>query len=450
METAFSAIDGGNIEFVRFEQADINGISRSKIVPARHFARKAIEGVKVDSSNFVLDPKDERVHGTRYLDDKHDDDVILFPDFGTFLVLPWYPRTARVLTDSTWKGESTPTSPRHVAKQQLDCLQEMGYTLLSSFAYEFQLVNKETKQPITTDMMAGATLRNHVNTNFIYEIMRGLHAVGLDVESVESKILPGQLAMPIRPSSGISGADNGFTFKTAIKEIAQLNGYIASFMTSPYTNTKGHPECVDFNACHFNHSLWSKRRNKSVLFDDENRYKLTKIGESWLAGILEHSPAISCFAASTVNCREQYSDDVSASWDFGKRTSLIHVRVNGEKGTHFEYRLGGAAANPYLFLAAVVAAGIDGIKRELPLNQPPISEERNKSHGHSDDDAVTIPKKLEKALQALERDKTMVSFLGQDLIKHFVAVKRREITTGEIVDKHGEKDVKRRMYFEYI
>ncbi|XP_002730900.1 lengsin-like [Saccoglossus kowalevskii] len=443
-------IKDNNIHYVRFEQTDIHGIARSKTIPARHFVEKVTHGLGFYIGILGLDPQGGRASGSGYIEEKNNGDAILYPDLDTFRVLPWCANTARVLTDSTWHGKPTLAHPRHVAKQQLERLAEMGYSLLSSCEYQFHLIDKVTKVPMTTDMMARATIRNNVNIDLVYDIMNNLHKVGLDIESMESQYAPGQLELPYKPSFGIMSADNGFTFKTSIKELALQKGFIASFMTSPFMSiTECGCPAGTFNGCHFNHSLWDKEKKSPLFYDSTGRYVLSTIGENWLAGILEHAPSATCFFAPTVNCRKRYNDNIHSAWGMDNRTCPMRVKVNGEMRTYFENRLGAAGSNPYLLLAATVASGIDGIQRKLPLTLPPISGESFDPH-NIPPNAVKIPKNLGDALDILEKDAILVEALGEDFIKCYLAVKRHEIAVGQVAEDKGDSEWEYKMYLEYI
>ncbi|MBN3308870.1 LGSN protein, partial [Amia calva] len=422
------------ISFVRFEATDLHGVSRSKTVPARFFQEKAIYGVPMPRSylELTLSPKDNEVDHISAAN--FNSDVLLIPDLLTFRILPWAEKTARVLCDScAVTGNPLRTSPRHIAKQLLNQLKSIGFSLHSSFTYECCIFGVPEKINSKTLFFPAATLLSNHDLPFFQQLINGMYFMGADVDSFASASGPGQMEISFQPEFGINSADNAFTFRTGIKEMAKKHGYIASFFTDDGF----------YNSGVFSHSLWDVNGKKNLF--QSGGGELSEFGKKWLAGLLHHSAALSCLMAPGVGCRRQIAKDIKepkhvvyVTWGSNDNSCAFNVKYHGGKGTHIDNKLGSATANPYLVLAATVAAGLDGIKRNLTLNGGVNGSQNQELLRH-----YPIPLKLEDALVALGDDHIIRGALGDAFIQYFIAMKRYEIETKEL-------DAERNKCLEYF
>jgi len=438
----------GDVEFVRFEQSDTHGIARSKTVPARHFDRFAEQGLNFLLGHLGFDSQARVAPGTGYLEELGFPDSRILPDLDTFQVLPWADKTARVLCEPYYlDGRPAMAAPRLVAKKLLNELATMGYRLTSGFEYEFYLVDAATHRPPFPGIQIFATLRNNFDEALLYEILRGIAGAGVDIITANAEYGPGQLEINFAPALGVTAADRAFTFKNGVKEIAQRHGMIASFMTKPHIDQSA-------NGCHYHQSLWEGDRN--ALVDTTSPDGLSDVCRAFLAGQLAHAPAISALAAPTVNCAKRYKlysfAPTNATWGFENRTTGIRVKATRDEATHIENRFGCGAANPYLLMAACLAAGIDGLKQRLEP-PPPID---GIAYGISG--VTNLPIRLDDALDALEQDTVMCEALGPEFVKLFVAVKRFEIANAKAaIEDYGTPEFNNRVddwerseYFEFL
>ncbi|KAK6489158.1 lengsin [Huso huso] len=420
-----------DISFVRFEATDLHGVSRSKTVPSRFFQEKAIYGVTMPRSylELTLSPQDNEVDHISAAN--FNSDVLLIPDLLTFRILPWADKMARVICDScAITGNPLRTSPRHIAKQQLSQLRAMGFSLHSSFTYECCIFGVPEKINSKTLFFPAATLLSNHDLPFFQQLIHGMYYMGADVDSFSSACGPGQIEISFKPEFGISSADNAFTFKTGIKEMAKKHGFIASFFTDDGF----------YNSGVLSHSLWDVNGKKNLLKTVPS--ELTEIGKKWLAGLMHHSAALSCLMAPGVSCRKRFATEnkeaeqlIYATWAFNDNSCAFNVKCHGGKGAYIDNKLGSASANPYLALAATVAAGLDGIRRSLTIDSGTLSQKQLKN--------FAIPIKLEDALVALEEDHVMRGALGDPFVQYFIAMKRYEIETKEL-------DAERNKCLEYF
>ena len=409
------AADG--IEFVRFEQSDTHGISRSKTIPVSHVRDFAEGGLNFLLGQLGFDVQAGVAPGTGYLEELGFPDSRIRPDLSTYQVLPWADKTARLLCEPYYTdGRPAMAAPRTIARGLLTELEGLGYRLFSGFEYEFYLVNRETRQPPFPGIQIFATLRNNFDEPLIYQILRGMSGVGVDIITSNAEYGPGQMEINFAPKMGIGAADDAFTFKNGVKEIAQRNGYMLSFMTKPYANQSA-------NGCHFHHSLLDVKTGRNLFVSRDG--SLTDVCRWWLGGQIAHAAALCAFAAPTVNCCKRYKlysfAPTNATWGIENRTTGFRMKNLDGQSAHIENRLPCGASNPYLVMAGVLAAGLDGLKNKT---EPP-SETTGIAYGLTG--VTDLPVRLELSLDALESDPTLRAALGEEFIKLFVAVKRHEI-----------------------
>jgi len=214
--------------------------------------------------------------------------------------------------------------------------------------------------------------------------------------------------MAIVPEYGIKAVDDAFIFKHGVKEIAQQRGMLANFMTVPRFKYLG-------SSIHFNHSLWTTDMERSVFFDSARENNLSDVAGWWLGGLCKHGRAMTALCSPTTNNYRQNSVDMiprNSNWGMDNRDVAFRVKNFSANGCLVENR-NSAASNPYLVLAATVAAGLDGIVNKL------------KCPKEMDPEAPALPKTLPEALDALQQDEIITDALGPDLVRWFVEMKRQ-------------------------
>ncbi len=440
------ASDG--VEFVRFEQSDTHGISRSKTIPVGHVRDFTEDGLNFLLGQLGFDAQAWVAPGTGYLEELGFPDSRIRPDLSTYRVLPWADKTARLLCEPHYtNGRPAMAAPRAVARQLLRELEGMGYRLFSGFEYEFYLVYRENRQPPFPGIQIFATLRNNFDEALVYQILRGMSAVGVDIITSNAEYGPGQMEINFAPGTGIEAADNAFTFKNGVKEIAQRNGYMASFMTKPYADQSA-------NGCHYHHNLLDAKTGRNIFASRDG--SLTDVCRWWLGGQIAHAAALCALAAPTVNCGKRYKlysfAPTNATWGIENRTTGFRMKSLDGQSAHIENRLPCGGSNPYLIMAGVLAAGLDGLKNKTD----PPAETPGIAYGLTG--VTDLPTRLEQSLDALEADATLRAALGEEFIKLFIAVKRHEIgkAKGAITDydspdfNNTVHEWERNEYFEFL
>jgi len=407
------------IEFVRFEQTDTHGISRSKTVPARHFRHFAQHGLNFLLGQLGFDVQGFVASGSGYLEELGFPDSRIFPDLDTFQIVPWADSTARVLCEPHFQDERPArAAPRLVAQSLLGELAGMGYGLLSGLEYEFYLVDQESREPPYPGIQIFATLRNNFDEDFVYDILRSMGSMGVDIITANAEYGPGQMEINFAPARGIEAADQDFTFKNGVKEIAAQHGYMASFMTKPYAEQSA---C----GCHYHHGLFDLQSGDNAFAHPDRPADMNDVCRHFLGGQIAHAPALAALLCPTVNDYKRYKlfsfAPTNATWGWENRTVSLRMKGLRGEGPHIENRMPGAASNPYLVMAGVLAAGLDGLRRQI---EPP-AETQGIAYGL--EGVVDLPTRLEDALAALEGDAALTAALGQEFVTLYLAVKRHEL-----------------------
>ncbi|HEX6508928.1 MAG TPA: glutamine synthetase family protein [Chloroflexota bacterium] len=439
-----------DLDFVRFEQTDLHGMSRSKTVPASHFSTFAKRGLNFFGGLLGLDLQAGVAPGTGYMDERRFQDQLLRPSLDTIGPVPWMGRTARVIGEPCWyDGTPAQAGPRWLLRQMLSRLEGMGYLVLSGFEYEVYIVDAESRQPVFDGIQIFWTLRNSWDPIFMTDLLDSMTAAGVDIITENAEYGPGQLEINYAPATGVAAADKAFTFKNGLKEMAQQYGYMASFMTKPYADGSA-------SGCHYHHSLLRVDGGENAFHDPDDPDGLSRLARHWIGGQIAHARGLTGLVSPTVNCAKRYRlysfAPMNATWGFEDRTAAIRIKGLRGEDTHVENRTPGAASNPYLVAAAVLAAGIDGITREL---EPPRPTE---GIAYTNETAAPLPTTLDESLTALEEDTALQEYLGHEFMQLFLAVKRHEIAKArEAVEEYGTEewpntvtDWERQNLFEYL
>ena len=376
--------------------------------------------------------------------------AIVRPMPHTLHSLPWAAhdkyRIGEVLCETFWTPPYRDGAPqgactRYVARTQLDRLSALGYQLMSGYEAEFFMFRKDadghmTSRPVfpCTGFFSSVFMSEHEELMCWME--KCLSGAGVDIESMHAEYEPGELELATAAKFGIKAADDMFVLKDAVKEMGSLRGLHATFMTTPATSEFA-------GQLHYNHSLWTGDRN---VFHDPVKVhgSLSTVGRHWTAGLLKHGVALSALCQPTVNCYRGFGRWLSArktDWGHENRDAMLRVVTTSPRTTYIENRLPSSAANPYVVLAATVAAGIDGLVNRL---EPP---------GDTQDHGETLPSSVSEALSALEADKVLCDALGEEFVRWFLTVKRdMEIAKVNHAKEAGrdEMEVERELYFHTL
>jgi glutamine synthetase len=401
------------VKYILAQFVDIHGVAKVKSVPASHledilktgagFAGGAIWGMGIAPNG---------------------PDYMAVGDLSTLSLIPWQPGYARIICDGHVNGTPYSHDSRVVLKKQIDRLSEHGWTLYTGLEPEFSLLKMDEQGNIhpfdDTDTLQkpcydykGITRQSA----FLEKLTESLIDAGLDVYQIDHEDANGQFEINYTYADCLKSADDYIMFKMAASEIANQMGMICSFMPKPFSNRPG-------NGMHMHMSIGDGK--KSLFHDDSD-----KTGHG-MAGILAHAPALTALAAPTVNSYKRLVVGRSltgATWapayiSYGNNNRSTMVRIPYGR---LELRLPDGASNPYLTTAAVIAAGLDGVKRELSAgpgtadNLYDYSPAQLKQHGIG-----ILPQNLNEAIRAFEEDTVIREALGNSLSEEFIMLKDME------------------------
>lgn len=408
-----------NVKFIRFWFTDILGSLKSFAITIEELEEALNMGVTFDGSS---------IEGFARLDES---DMIAVPDPSTFVLLPWRPKdrnaVARMFCDIyTTDGKPYEADPRHVLKRNLKKAAQMGYTYYVGPELEFFYFKgpEGTPQPLDyggyfdlTPLDTASDLRR--------ETVIALEDMGIGVEFSHHEVAYSQHEIDLRYTDALTMADSTMTYRLVVKEVALNNGVYATFMPKPLYGHNG-------NGMHVHQSLFKDSAN--AFFDPEDENFLSKTARHFIAGLLQHAPAITAVTNQWVNSYKRlvpgYEAPCYLSWAMKNRSDLIRVpeyKPGRENSRRIEYRAPDPACNPYLAFSVMLAAGLDGIERELPLPEPAqvnvhqLSDKERERMGIG-----KLPSSLSEAIELMEKSELVRSCLGDHVFESFITNKTIE------------------------
>lgn len=431
-------VNAEDYDFLRFIVSDFHGIARCKVVTKSAYPHMKNKGPGMAWKTVLLSFDNYFNCDAKREDGKKCTDARLTPaeDVTIPRHLPWAGcgkyNVGAVMCETWWGIDNIrqEACPRYIARRLCDQLEkEHNLKLLHAVEMEFIMLNEDNK-PLFDSGSLYIPQEFALLEHELLALSDNLEKAGIPIETLQTEFGAGQIEIVMKPVFGIEGADNEFILKNAVKEMLQKPGQHSrsTFVSRPIEDKVG-------SANHWNHSLWWTN-GKDAMWDEKSESGLSEVAQHWLAGILKHAPALSSMQCPTVNCWRRLhvqggTRDIGTpsaiTWGVENRLTMIRVIARGGgKCTYFENRLGGSAMNPYLALAAHVAAGLDGIKNKLPL--PPQGTEENF--------CGTLPMSLEDSLVALENDKELTEYMSPEFVKWYVDAKRKE---QEVLDIHSKR-----------
>jgi len=406
-----------NIALLRFEAADMAGLSRGKTVPTPHVANYLQTGLNFYGGALAVDTASIPAAGSGYHAERNYADAVLVPDLDTLTPIPWLERTSRVICDTMWYDTHPQmAAPRLLLKCILNLAASLGLAVKMGHEYEFYVVDAETRQPLFTGQPIFVSHRNHQSAA-IDRLLLVLQAQGVDIITHNVEYGPGQFEINFAALTGIAAADRAFVFKNTVKEYLAREGLLATFMTKPYKGRSG-------SCSHFHVSLLDAETGRNIFLDTADPDGLSARARSFIQGVLDHARAAMAVWNPTPNCYRRIRPRTYApsniSWGIQDRTASIRVKASRDEQTHVEVRTPGALSNPYLVAAVTLAAGLLGIVQQRPL--APAGE----GPKEEDSDYAKLPLSLEESLAAFERDEALTTLLGPEFVQVFLAMKRQE------------------------
>jgi glutamine synthetase len=410
---------------------DLDGLWRGKRIATPYF----LEGVSVKGTNicnilFGWDMQDQLIEGLGYTGWQTGyPDITLMPDLSTLTVVPWEPGTASVICDiKQLDGSPLMLSPRALLKRLVDQAAAAGYEPMCGYEFEFYLLRGTPDEvaaaeyrnlvPFTRGSHTYSVYRDTASEYLIGEIRRQLADYGIYIEASNSEHGPGQFEVNMRFCHALDAADHAMLLKHSVKELAARHGCTASFIAKLSPQWAG-------SSGHMHQSLRSGDGTPAFA-NPEDPTRLSSVGESYLAGILDLAKDFTALYLPTVNSYKRTEGGSwagsSATWGMDNRTVAVRAIPGSGGSARIENRIAGADANPYLVIAANLAAGLHGLSKGLV---PPAAIAGNAYE--QADRSTALPNTLESAVNTLDASTTARTLLGDSFVDHFVATRRWEL-----------------------
>jgi glutamine synthetase len=433
-------IEERGLETVRLSFADQHGILRGKTVMANEAPRMMRNGCSITTTLLAKDTAHKTAFpvftpggGFGMPEMEGAADFLMIADPVTFRVLPWAPRTGWMLCDMYFgNGRPVPFSTRNLYRRALAKLADTGFDYRAGLEVEFHIFKLDNPrlQPEDATWPGEAPQVSLLSQGYAYltetrfdqmepvleTVRRDVVALGLPLRSIEVELGPSQCEFTFDPQVGVVPADSMILFRSAVKQICRRQGFHASFMCRPkVANTLS-------SGWHLHQSLIDRRTNANA-FASQEKEPLSRTGRNFMAGLLSHGRASAAFSTPTINGYKRYRSYSLApdrvTWGRDNRGVMIRVLGGAGDAARLENRVGEPAANPYLYMASQIFAGLDGMERMLEPGPPADTPYEAQ--------ALPLPKNLDEALRALRNDNCLVDGFGRNFIDYYLRIKEAEI-----------------------
>ncbi|MCQ6276278.1 type I glutamate--ammonia ligase [Bacillus sp. V3B] len=408
-----------NVKYIRLQFTDILGVIKNVEIPISQLEKALDNKMMFDGSS---------IEGFVRIEES---DMNLYPDLDTFVVFPWTAekgKVARFICD-IYTPDGTPFSgdPRNNLKRVLKEMEGLGFTDFNLGPEpEFFLFKLDEKGEPTLELndsggyfdLAPTDLGENCRRDIVLE----LEEMGFDIEASHHENAPGQHEIDFKYADAISACDDIQTFKLVVKTIARKHGLHATFMPKPVFGLAG-------SGMHCNLSLFTNGKN--AFYDESSSLELSDVARQFIAGIIKHASAFTAITNPTVNSYKRlvpgYEAPCYVAWSTSNRSPLVRIPASRGLSTRVEVRSVDPSANPYLALAVLLKAGLDGIQNKMT---PPVPLDRNIYAMNREErlaEGITdLPASLAIALEELKSDEVVISALGDHIIEHFLEAKEIE------------------------
>jgi glutamine synthetase len=411
-----------SVRCVRVIYPDLHGVARGKDVPIGEFERAIDHGLAFCSAVMGTDLRHTPVVGG----EEGYPDLIAFPDLSTMTLVPWEDGVACCVADLYPVGEHPPPAdPRGAVRRVVAGFEELGFAPVVGPELEFFLCERDPASP--------NGVRRYVdNLSMVYtvgpqadprgivrEIAEALSDLGMGTFAANHEFMNSQFEINLQHAPALTASDRAFRLKGAVKDVAALHGLVATFMGKPFNDQGG-------SGFHFHFSL--DRDGNNAFADDSDPDGVSEEFRHFVAGVMAHAQALTAFLNPTINAYRRLVPDslapTHANWGWDNRTAFVRVPPERGGATRVEVRVGDGSANPYLAAAAILFAGLDGVRDKLPLG-PPVGGD---AYTLAEDEAGgPLPASLSDALDALEANDMLRDAMGPEIVDTFLTIKRFEV-----------------------
>ncbi|MEI7722470.1 MAG: glutamine synthetase family protein [Actinomycetota bacterium] len=428
LEKLKALVADGTIDTVVVAMTDMQGRLTGKRIHGQYFLDEVVKH-GTEGCNYLLavDVDMNTVEGYEMSSwERGYSDFALIPDLNTMRLIPWQPGAVLVLADVAWLDHTdVVASPRQVLRKQIAELEKAGMVAMCGTELEF-VVFKDTYEEAWNKGYKNLIPVNQYNVDYsilggsrieplLRDIRLGMSAAGMTVESVKGECNFGQHEIAFKYSDALSNCDNHVIYKNGAKEIASQQGYALTFMAKP--NEK------EGNSSHI-HLSFRGLNGELVMADEADKeHGMSDIGRQFIAGQIAHLRELSLLFAPNINSYKRYVPGSFAPtairWGRDNRTCALRLVGHGA-GLRLENRVPGGDVNPYLAVAGIIAAGLDGVKNKLKL-EPAFT-------GNAyDSDSSRVPASMQEALDLWENSAWVKETFGAEVQAHYANMARVEI-----------------------
>jgi glutamine synthetase len=414
------------IKFVRILWCDNANVIRAKAAHVDYLEDYIENGVGITMAQMALPVMYDSVVAETGLGPVGE--VRLMPDWSTLTFLPYAAGQAQVLSDMVISetGNVWQHCPRGFLRRQTQQLEQHGLTLKAVFENEFFLLRKTAEGNLvpSDDTVFSATGSMNIHCELINSLADALISQDLEVEGYYPESGPGQQEVNIRYAEAARAADRQIIYRETVRGVATRHGLIASFLPKLFEDKAG-------SGCHLNFSLW--RNAENISGDDQQATGISPEAGAFISGILDHLPALAAVTIPSKNSyrriRPHFWAGAFRSWGHQNREAAVRVSKNkaGTRASRFELKTVDATANPFIAMGAFIAAGLDGLRRnmtlpeEVTMDPALMSDDQRKTRGID-----LLPQNLGEAIDALRNDDVLLKAMGPDLAKSYIAVRQYE------------------------
>jgi glutamine synthetase len=417
-----------DLRLVRFLYCDYGSMVRGKATHVAHLSKRLDEGIALVTGQLAMNALDDLqpLPGMTAVGE-----VRIVPDPESFVILPYSPRTASMMSDLfTLDREPWAACPRQFLWRVIDAAAKRHVRAEAAFEVEFFLAREtETGFSPYDDSLCFSSLGMDSTAYFTDDLIAALEAQGIQLELAMPEYGGGQQEISIRHADPLRAADNQIRVRETVREIAKQHDIVASFAPKPFPDQIG-------SGAHCHISFWDTETGDNLLFDPERKYGFSEIGRHFAAGILHHLPALAAITCPTVNSYRRLQAHAWASafvcWGYDNREAAVRIPSSfwgrERASTNLELKTVDNTCNPYMALGAIITAGLDGLERKLdpgpPLDVDPglVPEEEREAR-----ELRPLPRTLDEALDNLEQDDLLLKAMGETLATAFLTVRRSEV-----------------------
>ncbi len=411
-------IELNDVKFIRLQFTDIFGRMKNIAINSKQLERALEEGIIFDASAIAGFSEVEQ------------SDMLLLPDPKTLSIIPWRPqhgKVARLICDiKNYDGTQFSGDPRYILKKSVEKATKLGYTFNIGPECEFFLFHTDSEGRPTTKTHDSAGYFDlapmDMGENCRREICMVLEDMGFEIEASHHENAAGQHEIDFKYDDVLSAADKIMTFKTVVKIVAQRNGLHATFMPKPIMNTYG-------SGMHINMSI--SQNGKNLFANEDNNRDISDFAKMFAAGILKHIKGITAISNPLVNSYKRFVPGFEApvhiAWSHMNRSPLLRIPAPKGDATRIELRSPDPSCNPYLTLALVLEAGLDGLNNNLQISDPidlntyNLTPEQELSYG-----IERLPSNLYLALEEMKKDPYVKEVLGKHIYEKYINAKENE------------------------